>query len=284
MSTPLSWRTEAARQLGRRRTKWVFGILLALPLIFVGAFALDSGSSSGAGGGGPADGGPVAGSRMVDVATSGSANFTVFALLVSGELLLYVLAALFAGDPVPAEASWSSLRYLLTAPVTRTRLLASKLVVGYTSVAVALVVLPVWAFLVGSLFYGTDAFTIPGGGSIPWSTLLWRLAVAVAYLFVSVLPIGAISFWVGVGTDTPLAAVGGALIVFIVSGILDTIKALGRWRNALPGHYARAWLDLLSGSEVDWSDMRHGALWAVLYAIIFLALGFRRFGRKDILS
>lgn len=281
MSTPLSWRAEAARQLGRRRTKWVFGILLALPLIFVGAFALDSGSGGSNDANGPAG---ASGARFVDIATSGSANFTVFALLVSGELLLYVLAALFAGDPVPAEASWSSLRYLLTAPVTRARLLASKLVVGYASVAVALVLLPAWSLVVGSVFYGTDAFTIPGGGSLSWGALLWRLAVAIAYLFVSVLPIGAISFWVGVGTDTPLAAVGGALIVFIVSGILDTIDALGKWRNALPGHYARAWLDLLTGSEVDWSDMRHGALWAILYAIIFLALGFRRFRRKDVLS
>ncbi len=281
MSTPLSWRAEAARQLGRRRTKWVFGILLALPLIFVGAFALDSGSNGSNDPNGPAG---ATGARFVDIATSGSANFTVFALLVSGELLLYVLAALFAGDPVPAEASWSSLRYLLTAPVTRARLLASKLVVGYASVAVALILLPAWSLVVGSVFYGTDAFTIPGGGTLSWGALLWRLAVAIAYLFVSVLPIGAISFWVGVGTDTPLAAVGGALIVFIVSGILDTIDALGKWRNALPGHYARAWLDLLTGSEVDWSDMRHGALWAILYAIIFLALGFRRFRRKDILS
>lgn len=281
MSTPLSWRAEAARQLGRRRTKWVFGILLALPLIFVAAFALDSGSSNGSDANGPA--GP-SGARFVDIATSGSANFTVFALLVSGELLLYVLAALFAGDPVPAEASWSSLRYLLTAPVTRARLLASKLVVGYASVAVALVVLPVWSLAVGSVFYGTESFAIPGGGVLPWGTLLWRLAVAVAYLFVSVLPIGAISFWVGVGTDTPLAAVGGALIVFIVSGILDTIDALGHWRNALPGHYSRAWLNLLTGSEVDWSDLRHGALWSILYAVIFLALGFHRFGRKDVLS
>ncbi|MEO7070469.1 MAG: ABC transporter permease subunit [Nostocoides sp.] len=281
MSTPLSWRAEAARQLGRRRTKWVFGILLALPIIFVGAFALDSGSSNSRSDNGPAG---AAGARFVDLATSGSANFTVFALLVSGELLLYVLAALFAGDPVPAEASWASLRYLLTAPVTRARLLASKLVVGYASVAVALVILPAWALAVGSVFYGTEAFTIPGGGTLGWATLSWRLAVAIGYLFVSVLPIGAISFWVGVGTDTPLAAVGGALVVLIVSGILDTIDALGTWRNALPGHYARAWLDLLTGSEVDWTDIRHGTLWAVLYAIVFLALGFRRFRRKDILS
>lgn len=277
MSRPLSWRAEWVRQLGRRRTLWVFGILLVLPLIFVAAFSLDDGppeSRSGA---------PI-GSRMVDFATTGSANFTVFALFVSGELLLFIVAALFAGDPVPAEASWSSLRYLLTAPVSRARLLTSKLVVGFASIALALLVLPLWALLVGTLAYGSEPFSIPGGGELSWGQLLPRLGIALLYLFVNLAPIAAIAFWVGVRTDTPLAAVGGALIVLIVSGILDSIDALGDWRKALPGHYSRAWLDLFAGSDIDWTTLRHGTLWAILYAVLFLALGYRRFRRKDILS
>lgn len=273
MSAPLSWRAEAARQFARRRTRWVFGILLALPLVLVAAFALDSTPNDT----------PRA-PRLVDLATTGAANFTVFALLVCAELLLFVVAALFAGDPVPAEASWSSLRYLLTAPVRRARLLTSKLVVGYASVALALLVLPLWTLLVGGLFYGVEPFTLSmTGGDLAWGTFLPRLAVAIAYLFVAVLPIGAISFWIGVRTDTPLAAVGGALVVLIVSGILDSIDALGDWRKALPGHYSRAWLDLFS-ADVDWTAMRHGAAWSLLYAAIFLTLGYRRFRRQDIVS
>jgi ABC-2 type transport system permease protein len=47
--------------------------------------------------------------------------------------------ALFAGDTVPSEASWSSLRYLLAAPVRREQLLHQKLVVaGLSSVAALL--------------------------------------------------------------------------------------------------------------------------------------------------
>lgn len=275
MSAPLSFRAEIGRQLGRRRTVWIFGILLVLPLLFVAAFSLDSG---------PRDGGANAGTRPVDLATGGAANFTIFVLLVSGELLLYIVAALLAGDPVPAEASWSSLRYLLTAPVARARLLTSKLVVGLLSLAVAVVVLAVWALLVGWIAYGTAVFTIPGGGTMPWGTFLPRLAIVLPYLFVSVLPIAAIAFWVGVRTDTPLAAVGAALIAYIVAGILNSIDALGDWRKALPGHYSRAWLDLLYSSDPDWSAMRHGVLWSLLYAVLFVAIGFRRFDRKDVLS
>ena len=42
MSRPLSWRAELRRQLGRRRTLWVMGIVAALPIILVTAFSLDS--------------------------------------------------------------------------------------------------------------------------------------------------------------------------------------------------------------------------------------------------
>ena len=272
--TPLSVGAEIGRQLRRRRTQWIFGILLVLPLIFVAAFALDTGPRRGS----------SSGTRPVDLATSGSGNFTLFVLLVSGELLFYIVAALFVGDSVPAEASWSSLRYLLTAPVGRSRLLTSKLIVGLLSVAVALVVMLVWALFIGSLFYGTNELSIPGGGEMSWSMVLPRMGIAIAYIFVAVLPIAGISFLVGVGTDTPLAAVGSALIVLIVSGILDSIDALGDWRKGLPGHYSRAWYDLFTSTQPDWTSFQRGVLWSLLYAVVLFALGYWRFQRKDVLS
>lgn len=275
MSAPLSYRAEWARQVGRRRTKWILAVLLGLPVIFIAAFALDRSPRN--------SDGAASGTRMVDLATSGGANFAVFALLVSGEFLLLIVAALLAGDPVPAEASWSSLRYLLVAPVRRARLLTSKLLVGLSHLGLAVLILPAWALLIGTLAYGTDPFSVPGGGQMPYGELLPRLALAAGYLFISTLPIAAIAFAIGVGTDTPLAAVGGALVVLIVSGILDTIDAVGSLRNALPGHYARAWLDLFQ-TPIDWTGMRHGVLWSLLWAIVFVAIGYLRFERRDVLS
>lgn len=270
--TALSFRAEWARQVGRTRTKWIVGIVLVLPVIFIAAFALDRGPRNS-----------QSGTRMVDYAVSGGANFMVFALLVASELLLVIIAALMAGDPVPAEASWSSLRYLLVAPVRRARLLTSKLSVGLVHVAILVLLLPTWSLLIGTIAYGSAPFTIPGGGQLDLGDLLPRMAIAVAYIFIALLPVAAISFAIGVGTDTPLAAVGGALMVFIVAGILDSIDALGSLRNGLPGHYARAWLDVLQPT-LDWTNLRHGFLWSVLWALIFFALGWWRFGRKDVLS
>lgn len=268
---PLSFGAELRRQLGRRRTVWGFVIMLALPLILVGAFAL--GRTSG----------PPGGTRLADLAQQGSANFAIFALSAASDFLLVVLAALFAGDAVPSEASWSTLRYLLVAPVPRGRLLVSKWAVALVSLAAALVSYLGWGLLVGGLAYGWEPFTNPAGGVLGWGELLPRLAIAAAYLFVSLLQVAGIAFVLGVRTDAPLGAVGIAVLVAIVSSILGQIESLGDLRNALPLHYQRAWLDLLTPA-VDWTAMRHGVLWSLLYTVLTVGLAFGLFRRKDVLS
>ena len=70
-------------------------------------------------------------------------------LFVSAGFLLVVPVALFCGDTVASEASWSSLRYLLAAPVPRARLLWSKLVVALGLSLAAMVLLPLVALAVG---------------------------------------------------------------------------------------------------------------------------------------
>ncbi|GAA1822774.1 ABC transporter permease [Microlunatus capsulatus] len=267
-------RAELRRQLRRRRTQAVGWVLLLLPLVLVGAFALGSDD----------DGGPATGARgFVDLAQESGANLTVFTLFASTGFLLVVLVALFAGDAVPSEASWSTLRYLLAAPVPRGRLLRQKLVVAALSSLTALVALPVWTLLVGGVAYGWGPYVGPTGDQIGWPQLLGRFAVVVVYLAVQLSVVGALAFALGVLTDAPLAAVGGAVLLMILSAILDTITALGDLRQGLPGHYAFAWADALSPT-VDWSGMASGALWSVGYAVVLVSLGAWHFRRKDVTS
>lgn len=272
---PLSWRAEWGRQWGRRRTLVAFGLLLALPLILVVAFAFGDDDDGGRRG--------SAASRIFDLAQSGAANFSLVVVFLASELLLILIAALFCGDAVPSEASWSSLRYLLVAPVRRARLLTSKAVIGLASTMLATALLPAWALLVGGIAYGWDPLTNPLGENLTWAQFLPRLALACAYIFITLLPIAAIAFWLGTRSDAPLAAVGGAVLINILANILDQLDALDPYRNALPGHYGRAWQDALA-IEPQWADMIHGTLWSLVWAVAFTMLAYRRFRRADILS
>jgi len=267
----LPLRAEIGRQLRRRRTIGIFILLFGLPLVLLLAFWLGSdGSDSGERG-------------FVDLAQESGANLVIFTLFASTSFLLIVIVALFAGDTVPSEASWASLRYLLAAPVRRERLLRQKLVVAALSSVVALVFLPAWTLIVGGIAYGWGPYVGPTGSQIGWPEFALRLLIIVGYLLLELSVVGAFAFMLGVLTDAPLAAVGGAVLLMILCAILDSITALGRIREGLPGHYAYAWADALAPT-IDYSDMITGALWSMGYAIIAVWFAVWHFIRKDITS
>jgi ABC-2 type transport system permease protein len=207
----------------------------------------------------------------------------IFTLFASTSFLLIVIVALFAGDTVPSEASWASLRYLLAAPVRRERLLRQKLVVAVLSSMVALIFLPAWTLLVGGIAYGWGPYVGPTGSQLDWPQFAGRLLIIIGYLLLELSVVGAVAFMLGVLTDAPLAAVGGAVLLMILCAILDSIPALGNIREGLPGHYAYAWSDALAPT-IDFSDMITGALWSIGYAIIAVWFAFWYFLRKDITS
>jgi ABC-2 type transport system permease protein len=264
-------RIELARQLRRRRTQIALGFLVILPFLLLIAFKIGNGSSNRNSG------------QLVDLATTSGANFTVFAMFASASFLLVVVVALFFGDTIASEASWSSLKYLLAAPVPRGRLLRQKAIVSGILTVVGLVVLPAVSMLVGVLWYGTGDMVGPAGDALPFGTAVGRIALSVAYLAVHLLWVAGLALLLSVSTDAPLGAVGGAVLVSILSQILDSITALGGLREYLPTHYVYAWGDLLS-SDIDLGDIARGLLSALIYAAIFVVLAVRRFNRKDITS
>ncbi|MEU9174716.1 ABC transporter permease [Streptomyces sp. NPDC048420] len=265
-------RVELVRQLKRRRTLVMFGILAALPFVLLIAFQL---------GGGPDSGNNQAG--LMDTATLSGPNFAAVNLFASAGFLLVIPVALFCGDTVASEASWSSLRYLLAAPVPRARLLWSKLVVGLTLSLVAMLLLPLTALAVGTVAYGWGPLQLPTGGSLEAGTAAGRLLITVAYIFISQLVTAALAFWLSTRTDAPLGAVGGAVGLTIVGNVLDQVTALGDWRDFLPSHWQYAWLDAVQ-PKVQWSDMIQGTSLSITLALVLFALAFRGFARKDVVS
>lgn len=270
---------EVRRQASRRRTQFALGFMALLPVIVLLAFEFGSSrrddDNDGGGGG--------AFSSMADLATSGGLNFALFGLAVSASFLLVVVVALFFGDTVASEASWGSLRYLLAVPVPRARLLGVKLIVAGGYSLLALLTLVGTGLLIGTLRYGWSPLGSTVAAEIPPAEGVLRLLGITAYLATTLLVVAGLAFLLSVLTDAALGAVGGAVLLFIMSSILDQIEALGDIRSALPTHYADAWMGLLS-TPVQTEDMAKGAISAVIYATIFWGAAFYRFTRKDITS
>ncbi|MGH3714677.1 MAG: ABC transporter permease [Micromonosporaceae bacterium] len=271
----LSFGTEFRRQLTRRRTQLTLLLLMVLPIVMVLAFEF----------------GPQSGERdsdnggfgLVDLATGGAANFTMFALMVSTTFLLVVVVALFCGDTIASEASWGSLRYLMAIPVPRGRLLGVKLTVGLVYSAISIVVLVATCLAVGTIAFGWEPLRASIGGEVSAIEGLWRVLFAAGYIAVMLLPVAGLAFLLSVSTDAPLGAVGGAVFLHIMSNILDAITALGDIRDLLPTRYAYAWIGLLS-TPAQTDDMVRGALGALAYTAIFFALAWWKFLKKDVTS
>jgi ABC-2 type transport system permease protein len=264
-------RVELVRQLQRRRTQIVFGLIAALPVILWVAFSL-------------APAGPPSNSvTLVDLAKGSGGNFAVFALFASASFLLVVVVALFFGDTVAAEASWSSLRYLLAAPVPRSRLVRQKAIVAAFLSLAAVLLLPLVALLVGALAYGTGDLVSPTGESLTFVAGAGRVLLGALYVAVYLSWTAALALLLSVSTDAPLGAVGGAVLVSILSQILDQITALDTLRNYLPTHYATAWANLLA-TQIDWGNITRGIFSALCYAAVFGSLALWRFATKDITS
>jgi ABC-2 type transport system permease protein len=262
---------ELRRQLKRRRTQMLYGFLVLLPFLLVLAFEVGSSNPNRRSGG------------FVDLATASAPNFVVLTLFVSGSFLLPMIVALFFGDTIASEASWSSLKYLLAIPVPRYRLLRQKaLASGVLSLA-ALVLLPLVAFLVGLLSYGAGEAVTPTGDAVDFSTALAAIGMSVLYIAIQLIWVAGLAMFLSVLIDAPLGAVGGAVLVSILSQILEQITALGDLRQYLPTHFAFSWSDLIA-TDIDWTNLAKGTLSALIYGTVFGALAFRRFMTKDITS
>ncbi len=263
-------RVELSRQLRRRRTQISLGFMVLLPVILVIAFAFGDTGGSGA-------------VSLVDLATSSAVNFAMVCLFFSASFLLIVVISLFYGDTIASEASWSSLRYLLAMPIPRVRLLRQKVIVAGILSLLALVILPVTALLLGWAVYGMNPLSTPVGVSFDTGEALLRLLMIVAYVAVQLTWVAGLALLLSVSTDAPLGAVGGAVLISILSQILNQIDALGEIRNWLPTRYSFAWTGTLV-DPIRWDDMIRGGFLSLAYAVLFTAIAVWRFRGKDITS
>ncbi len=275
---PLTVRVEMIRQLKRRRTLVALLLVIALPLIVVAAVKFGP-SADNDGGGGFGDGDL----DLVGLATSGGWNFAVTMLFFASGFLLLILVAMFTGDTVASEASWSTLRYLLVAPVPRRKLLTSKLIVALILSFSSIIILVAFSYFVGLLAFGTGPLTTPTAGTFSNADALYRVTVMSTYIFISLLFAAGVAFLMSVLTDIPLAAVGTAVVIVIVSNILGAIDALGDLRQWLPTDYGAAWIGALN-SEIEWGDMIRGTSYGIISFTILIGFAYYKFDRKDITS
>ena len=269
-------RVEWVRQTRRLRTWMCIVALAVLPVVFSLSLYFD----------------PPRRFRELNLftlATHSGLNVAVAALLFMSQFFLVVVVAAFAGETVSGEATWGTLRYLLVRPVTRLRLILSKIFVAYLLTLIAILAIVGSALIAGTITFGwNDAIVINRALSFPLpvtiSTVeaLGRLALSSGYVGLTMLVVVVIGVFLSTLTDSTAGAVVGTIVVIVASGVLASLPSLDQIKPYLPTRYWDQWTNLYFGQSA--TDMWKGAASAVIWSVLITALALWRFQRKDILS
>jgi ABC-2 type transport system permease protein len=265
-------RVEFARQISQWRVRVVLIIFGALPVVVRVAFLI-----GGAGG-------PAAGrTDLAAFAQASGTTFTAFILVITAGFLLTLVVALLFGDMIAGEASRSTLKYLLTIPVGRTRLLFVKVLVASTVLVVGILILTGMSLLVGTASYGSGGIQIPVGPQLGMGESLLRILAAVAVICLHLSWAAALGTMFTVLAEAPLAAAGGVVITSILSSILERIPDLGIVRNYLPTWNTDAFRQFFA-ARIDYGPVVDSVLSALIYALIFTVVAVWWLRRKNISS
>ncbi|MEI6363218.1 MAG: ABC transporter permease subunit [Actinomycetes bacterium] len=268
-----SWRllrSELRLVVGRRRNQAGLLVLASVPVLI--AIALKVSQPR-----------PGRGPDFMSAATSNGIFVALTALTIELGLFLPLAVATLSGDTIAGEANIGTLRYLLTVPVHRTRLLAIKYVSLVIGGFIGVIVVAVTGLVIGGILFGLGPATLLSGNQIPLAEALGRLAITVVYLGLCLAGLAAIGLFISTLTEQPIGAMIAITVVSTAMWILDGIPQVDWLHPYLLVHYWPAFADLFR-DPMFFDQMRQGLLLTLAYVIVFLALAWARFSQKDITS
>lgn len=255
---------------GRRRNQMGLLVLAAVPVLMAVAVRI----SAPRAGRGP---------DFLSSITSNGLFVPLAALGVELGLFLPLAIAMLAGDSVAGEANLGTLRYLLTVPVTRSRLLLVKTLGVLTSTAVAVLVVALVGLVTGAVLFGLTDVTLLSGDTVSLGNGLLRALLVAAYVVVALFGLAAGGVFVSTLTENAIAAMATTVALAVFSAVLDAVPQLSAIHPWLLTHNWLGFGELLRGTVDAGALLRWSGL-HLAYAAVFLALARGRLTTKDVTS
>jgi ABC-2 type transport system permease protein len=271
------FRNELRLVFFRRRNQLLLAVVVLFPLLI--GIGLKLAAPHGGGGGGPSSGGAAFFNQL-----AGNGVFLTFiALSLLLILVLPVVMAVISGDSVAGEAGYGTLRYLLTVPAGRTRLLAVKYLAIVVWGVVATFIVSVVALLVGVILFPVGPVTLLSGTTVSLGAGLVRVLFVTLYVCAAMAALGAIGLAVSTFTEHAIGAIAAVMILVVASEVVDQIPQFAPVAPYLPTHWWNSF-DALLRTPVDTTTLWHGLLSFAIYAAVFCAIAWARFTSADVTS
>ena len=265
-------RSELALVLGRRRNVVLLVGLALVPLLL--GVVLQLAQDAGLDGQGP---------PFLARVTGNGLFLVVAALFLCTPFLLPLTIGIASGDAIAGEASAGTLRYLLTVPVGRGRLLAVKALGALAFAAAAVLAIAVVGLVTGAALFGVGDLTLLSGTTVPLGDGVLRVAGVVLYVGMSMTGLVAVGLFFSTLTEVPVGAMAATVVVAVVSGILDQLPQLAVIHPALLTHH---WLDFAEMLRVVPSVdvLAQGLAVQAGWVAVFGALAWARLTTADVTS
>jgi ABC-2 type transport system permease protein len=262
----------------RRRNQLLLLVAALFPLLI--GIGLKAAAPHGGGGGN----GPGSGSAAFFNQLAGNGVFLTFiALSLLLILVLPVVVAVVAGDSIAGEAGYGTLRYLLTVPAGRTRLLIVKYATIVVWCVAAVFIVSVVALIVGVVLFPVGPVTLLSGDTVSLGSGLVRVLLVTLYICAAMAAIGAIGLAISTFTEHSIGAIAALMILIVTSEVVDTIPQFAVVAPYLPTHWWNSF-DALLRTPVDTTTLFHGLLSFAVYAVLFFLIAWARFTSSDVTS
>jgi ABC-2 type transport system permease protein len=264
------FRSELQLIFGRRRNLAGLAVLAVVPILIAAAVRYSAPDQG--------DGPP-----FLSAITSNGLFVALVALTVELPLFLPLAVSAISGDSIAGEANLGTLRYLLTVPVHRGRLLAVKFAAVVVFCFAATLVVAVSGSVIGLILFPAGPVTLLSGTQISFVGALGRIFLVCGYVAICLVAIGAIGLFISTLTEQPMGATIAAATLTITSEILDAVPQLSAIHPYLFTHWWLAFGDLLR-DPIATDMVSKGIASAALYTAIFGSLAWARFSGRDVSS
>jgi ABC-2 type transport system permease protein len=261
------YRSEVTMIIRRRRNQLILAVLAAIPTVIGIAVKLTSSSSSATG--------------LIGSITENGIFVAFTALVVVLPIFLPMAVSVVVGESIAGEAGLGTLRYLLTVPVSRTRLLLTKLVAAATWCLLCAATVAVAGVIVGFILFPRGKVLLLSGTETTLIGGIGRLAVVVGYATLMMLAIAALGVFVSALTEVAIAAMAATLAAAITMQVLVIVPQLHAIHGLLITNYFLDFSDVLR-DPLSFAGLTTGCWVALAYVLIFGSLAWARFTTKDI--
>jgi ABC-2 type transport system permease protein len=266
-------RSELRLVFGRRRNQAGLAVLAAVPIIIAVAIKVANPSPQDA----------ATGPDFFGSITSNGLFVALAALTAELPLFLPLAVAAISADTIAGEANLGTLRYLLTVPVHRTRMLAVKYGAVVIFAFLSTLLVAAVGLVIGLVLFGGGPVTLLSGTQIGLGAGVVRLLAICGYIAVGLCALGAIGVFVSTLTEQPIGGTIAIVMFNVINFILDSIPQVDWLHPYLLTHWWMSFGDLLR-DPVATADVRRGLLSATAYAVIFWTAAWARFGSRDVSS